>query len=160
MIRTLTAADAASYRDLRLQALRLEPLAFSASAEEEGAEPLSFFAGRLGENACFGAFYAEALIGFVGLRRLGRAKTRHRGEIWGMYVAEDHRGSGVARDLLEFVVESAGDLRQLELNVVADNGRAVRFYQGCGFVRTGVVPRAALVDGRYHDELVMVRDMH
>lgn len=47
-----------------------------------------------------------------------------------VFVAPEHQGEGVGRKL----IQKAKDLRgELELRVYKDNGKAVRFYEMCGF---------------------------
>lgn len=51
------------------------------------------------------------------------------------YVAEPYRGTGLARDLLDRAVERAAEAGcpEVELNVDADNERALAFYEKVGF---------------------------
>ncbi|MDB5361713.1 MAG: hypothetical protein JWO51_3010 [Rhodospirillales bacterium] len=65
-IRPLTRADAAAFRMLRLEGLRLAPEAFSAAYEDEIQRGDEDFAGRIPDappSAIFGAFQGEALVG-------------------------------------------------------------------------------------------------
>jgi len=48
-------------------------------------------------------------------------------------------------------------VEQIQLTVNADNARAIKFYERHGFRTVGRMPHALLVDGRYYDELTMVR---
>ena len=52
------------------------------------------------DNRVFAAVTAAGdVVGMVGLAGWYRDKTRHRADIWGMYVAPDYRGTGVAEAL-------------------------------------------------------------
>ena len=53
-IRRLAAADAAAYRELRLEALRTHPESFGASWEDESSRPVTWFVERLQGNVVFG----------------------------------------------------------------------------------------------------------
>lgn len=56
-------------------------------------------------------------------------------ELWSLYVAPEHQGSGVAEQLLEIVPLSD----PLYLWVLAGNGRAVAFYRKMGFATDGMM---------------------
>ena len=168
-IRVLTEADAGIFWAVRLRALREEPEAFGRDYEETKDRPLAEVAGVLREEAAsaddftLGAFEgvagAEALIGIAGFRRHRGRKERHKGDIWGMYVAPEGRGRGVGRALLEELVGRARalpDLEQIHLAVVATNVAAGHLYRALGFARYGTEPRALRLGDRYLDEELMV----
>lgn len=49
---------------------------------------------------------------------------------------------------------------QVELDVVAENQRAIELYRKCGFTTTGRHHNALLFDdGTYHDEIIMYKDL-
>lgn len=157
-VRRLTQDDAALYRGIRLEALRLHPEAFGASFETEAAEPLSFFAGRLAGNAVFGGFVGGRLMGTAGFRAGTGLKQAHKATLWGMYVRAEARGSGLADALVLAVIGHAiGRASQLHLSVVADNLAARRLYDRHGFAAYGVEPRSLKLDGRFFDEVLMVK---
>jgi len=88
---------------------------------------------------------------------MDREKMRHRGDIWGVYVAPDARGTGVGRRVMEHILEHARTrVLQVHLAVTATNAAAVALYDRLGFVRYGTEPRALKVNGRYLDEHLMV----
>lgn len=160
VIRQLTETDAAAYRGIRLEALRLHPDAFSASFETESAQPLAFFAGRLADNAVFGGFADGALMGTAGFRAGSGLKQAHRATFWGMYVRAPARGLGLADALVLAVIAHARTRAlQLHLTVVADNAGARKLYDRHGFEAYGVDPRALRVDGRFHDEVLMLKKL-
>ena len=69
-------------------------------------------------------------------------------------------GQGIGRALLaEFdrLARQLPGLEQVVLSVTAGNAHAVRLYEGAGFVRYGLQPRAIKVDGQYHDKALMIR---
>lgn len=156
-IRRLLPADAAAYRTLRLSALAESPEAFGSDVATESAAPLEKFAETLSSGYVAGAFAGDRLVGLAGFRPLDREKTRHRGDIWGVYVAPDSRGSGLGRRLLEHVLTHARtQVRQVHLAVTATNIAGVRLYESLGFTRYGTEPQALRVGDRYLDEHLMV----
>ena len=111
-------------------------------------------------DVVLGAFEDDVLVGVVGLHVDPRAKVRHRGEVFGMYVAGERAGRGIGMQLVEALVEHAcacGDLDALVLTVTATNTRAVRLYERAGFRAWGCEPAAIRVHGRPYDKLHMIR---
>ena len=155
----LTAADAAAYRDLRLQGLHDHPEAFGASWADEAARPLPWFADRLDRNAVFGADGADGgLAGVAGLVIPESPKLRHKGTLWGMFVRPEAQGAGLGRVLVAGVLAHAGTVvEEVQLTVGACNEAAVRLYSGAGFRTYGRELRALKLDGRYYDSLLMAR---
>jgi ribosomal protein S18 acetylase RimI-like enzyme len=85
-------------------------------------------------------------------------KYRHRAG-FGMSVKKKYWHLGVGTALLSACIETARDAgyEQLELEVVADNTRAIALYERLGFVTYGRRPHGfKFRDGSYIDELLMV----
>ena len=72
-----------------------------------------------------------------------------------------HAGRGHARALLDRLEQEAHEMGaiQIELDVAAGNARAIRFYERAGFRRTGIKPRAVLIEGRFEDDVSYVKDL-
>lgn len=158
-IRALTPDDAASYREIRLEALRCNPEAFGSTFEVENARPLASFAERLHSGAkMFGAFQGSEIVGIAGLLIKQGQKEAHKGLLVGMYVRPGSRKFGVGRRLAETVIDFARGLVELiQLGVVSDNESARRLYERLGFVEYGVERKALKQDGRYYDEVLMAK---
>lgn len=160
VIRRLLPADAALYRDIRLEGLRLRPEAFGSTLAEESSKPLTWFAERLDQAAVFGAFAGDALVGVAGLFIRDSAKEAHKGVLWGMYVRPGARGAGLGRRLVEAVLAHARQCVEIvELRVVSGNEEARRLYAGLGFVEYGIEKNAMKQDGRYWDEVLMAKPL-
>jgi RimJ/RimL family protein N-acetyltransferase len=155
----LTAADVARYREIRLEALRLAPEAFSSTFAAENAEPLTWFAARLDNSAVFAAGCGEVLLGIAAFLPKG-GKEAHKGLLVGMYVRAAGRNRGIGRRLAEAVVEHAlARVEILQLAVVADNQPARRLYARLGFVEYGIERRALKRDRHYWDEVLMAKPL-
>ena len=121
---------------------------------------MSFFAKRLGGSASFGAFHHSELVGIAGLLIREGRKEAHKGLLVGMYVRPSARKAGVGRRLVETIVEFARDRVELiQLAVVSENEQARRLYERLGFVEYGIEKKALKQDGRYHDEILMAREL-
>ena len=157
-VRRLFPLDAAAYRDLRLAGLQLHPEAFGASWEEETARPLAWFEDRLNRNVVFGAerMATMTLEGVVGFYVPEGVKQRHKGVLWGMFIQQEARGTGLGSSLVARVLEHARQtVEEVRLTVVATNATAIRLYQRVGFERYGLEQRALKLGNDYHDEVLM-----
>ncbi len=159
-LRRLTPADAADYRTVLLQGYEA-PGAFTATRAERAALPLDWWEARVSDRPdadqlVVGAFLDARLVGVAGLRRRDRERTRHKATLFGVAVRPEARGQGVARALVEAVLDharSTPSLRLVQLSVVASNARARRLYEACGFRAYGTEPDA-LRDGDHFHALV------
>jgi RimJ/RimL family protein N-acetyltransferase len=158
-LRRLTFADAPAYRDLRLEALRSHPASFGTAWEDEAAQPAGWFADLLGASLVLGGFLPDGtLAGTAGLATTEAAKQRHKATLWGMFVRPAARGTGLAAALVEAVLaEAPPQVEEIRLSVMVTNEAAIRLYTRLGFTRFAVEPRALKIDGRYHDDAMMVR---
>lgn len=156
-VRQLTAADAAAFRDIHLEALQAQPAAFAAAYEEDCDQPSAAYAQRLEQLTILGAFADDGLAGVVTLQRHAQLKRRHVAMLWGMYVKPAARGTGLAEALFEAALHRAqSEVDQLELYVQVGNARARRFYVRYGFETYGIMRRSLRVDGVDHDAEMMV----
>jgi ribosomal protein S18 acetylase RimI-like enzyme len=157
-IRLLVPADAALYRDVRLEGLKQNPEAFGSAFDFESDKPPSWFAERIAGSEIFGAFVEGQLLGVAGYRQFDGPKQRHKGLLWGMYVRGVARKLGLGKRLVAAVIAHAADrIEQLGLTVVVENLAAQRLYSKLGFVEYGREKHALKQDGRYYDEILMVR---
>lgn len=89
------------------------------------------------------AIVDEKVVGMAGIGAVGtKYKLKHRAEL-GISILKDYWGLGLGRALTEACIQCARDAgyEQLELDVVADNTRAISMYQALGFEEYGRNPR-------------------
>ena len=160
LIRQLTATDAEGFRAIRLEGLHRHPEAFGAAFGEEARLSPADFAARLADTLVLGGFDAAGTMqGVIGLARDPAAKSRHIATIWGMYVRPPARGTGLAARLLDAAMAAAfRGCRSIRLSVAATNQPAQRLYRRAGFTAWATDREALLIDGRFHDEILMRRD--
>lgn len=100
-----------------------------------------------------------AVVGTAGIEAVGaKYKVCHRAE-FGVNVERKYWGLGIGRALMEACIacaKSAG-YAQLELNVVADNARAIDLYRRAGFVECGRNPLGFRSRLGGYQELVSMR---
>lgn len=157
-IKRATAFDLASFKHIRLEALRMEPENFASAYSDWAEMPDEDWLRRM-ESPVFLAFQAEEPVGIMGLIRQSGLKMQHRADLIMVYVRSDLRGSGIAGQLMKAAVEQAlsSGIRQLELHVSAENPPAIRFYERQGFAEIGRIPGAVFEQGREVDDVIMAR---
>ena len=96
----------------------------------------------------------DRVVGFVGYGDRGE-EALGLGEIFALYVLSEYYGTGVGRKLMDAGLEQLKGYPKACLWVLKDNGRAIRFYEKCGFRPDGKEMHSNNVDA---DEIRMVLD--
>jgi len=156
-IQRLTPAHAAEYRAVMLQGYAQEVDTFIGTVHEREPLPLEWWTSRLSEDPdatamVFGAFVDARLAGVAGLKLESRERIRHKSSLFGMFVLPEARGRGIARALVEAVLEQARatpGMRVVQLTVTESNAPAIRLYESCGFRPFGTEPFAVRVGERF-----------
>lgn len=105
------------------------------------------------------AFADGKVVGCAGIDAVGtKYKVAHRAE-FGVSVLKEYWRLGIGRALTEACIQCARDAGyvQLELNVVADNARAVSMYKKFGFVEYGRNPKGFRSRAAGFQEIVYMR---
>lgn len=133
-VRRLGVDEWEQYRSVRLAALKESPDAFSAKHDDEAAEPETFWRARMQRST---RLVAERDGMPLGIASVGPASEDDPGlaQLFGLWVAPEARGTGVATELVRAGAHTAADAgkRQLIYWVGTENGRAVAFASGFGF---------------------------
>ncbi|MEN3385183.1 MAG: hypothetical protein V7608_5227 [Hyphomicrobiales bacterium] len=99
---------------------------------------------------------AQTLIGEV---RLDRLDARDCRAALAIGIEDPQRlGRGLGTETIRLILNYAFGkltLHRLSVRVIAYNARAIRAYEKCGFIVEGREREAALVDGAWHDDLMM-----
>jgi len=128
-VRSLGEEDWREFKAIRLAALRDSPDAFAASADEEEGFEEDFWRLRVRRSTRLVAVRldsdSQAEGQAVGVVSLGQGKDEEGrvAEIFGLWVAPDARGTGVATKLVEASAERARRLRHQLDAVVLDHER-------------------------------------
>ncbi|MGC8514803.1 MAG: GNAT family N-acetyltransferase [Thermoplasmata archaeon] len=144
------------YRKIRLEGLKVEPIAFSSSAEDEEKAPESLWKERI-INHIF-AQKGSDIVGVIGLLFRVRGKQKHIADIFGLFVKERFRGIGIGDLLLKEAIKAASSregIKKIELGVIEDQRPAIALYEKNGFQRVGTFSCELLVNGKCHNEILM-----
>ncbi|NUO92436.1 MAG: GNAT family N-acetyltransferase [Dermatophilaceae bacterium] len=124
------------FREVRLASLSESPGAFGSRHADWVDAPEQQWRSRLTTVPL--TLLAHDGTGLVGVVS-GQPVGEHEVELISMWVAPAARGAGVARELIDAVVDwAAGQRRSTFRMVRSDNTRARRAYERAGFVDTGV----------------------
>ncbi|WP_185972586.1 GNAT family N-acetyltransferase [Georgenia yuyongxinii] len=152
-VRRVGGEDWCTLKAVRLRALAADPAAFTSTLAREEAFTDAVWQERAVAGRSFVACRADAVVGLVSYyAEDGRPRER---QLVSMWVAPEARRSGVARALVEAVLDAAAaeGAERLTLFVVHDNEAARRLYEQLGFVATGEVqelpPDALRSEARY-----------
>jgi RimJ/RimL family protein N-acetyltransferase len=107
-------------------------------------------------NPHFVALADGEVVGWCDIRRHFFPAHAHRGTL-GMGIVRAYRGCGLGTWLINATLEAAfgAGFVRVELNVHAENARAIALYEKVGFVREGIIRDAVHVDGEYRDAIMM-----
>lgn len=134
------------------------PEEFDVSVEEE----LEFLRRheRSEKDCMIGAWIGGRLAGTVRLSAVrDNYRLRHRAKV-GVSVLKEFWGRGVGSMLMDAALNTAASAgyRQVELEVCADNERAIRLYKKFGFEEYGRLPQAMRRSyDTFMDEILMVK---
>jgi ribosomal protein S18 acetylase RimI-like enzyme len=166
-VERLQPRHAAAYRALMLEAYERHPEAFTSSAEERAALPLSWWEQRLDASdqaleVVFAVTRDASLCGVVGLGFNVREKARHKVALFGMYVDPTWQKQGVGQALIRAALEHARtrpDALLVQLTVSENNLTARGLYERNGFVAFGVEPCAVAINGGFVSKVHMWRQL-
>ncbi|MGV0959903.1 MAG: GNAT family N-acetyltransferase [Limnohabitans sp.] len=162
-IARLTPADAMAYKGLMLHAYEHAADSFTSTPQERDSWWVNRIHDPAGLSVVWGAFTEAGLVGTVSVEFSARAKTRHKALIVAMFVREECRGEGVARELMCAAIQHGlhrEGLRLLQLEVTQGNVPAERLYQSLGFQSFGIEPMAVLTPSGYRSKVHMWLDLN
>jgi ribosomal protein S18 acetylase RimI-like enzyme len=151
-IKQLSKEDWPSWKELRLEALRISPSSFGQTLEEALKRSDADFEQDVSKGGIFGGFIDDRLVSCIGFYSLTGVKTKHQGNIWGVYTQPEYRGKGIATAMLDTVILHAKTCAlQIHLSCDAANHGAIALYQKHGFRIYGTEPRAFKIGDEFFD---------
>ena len=152
------------YKKLRLEALKNEPSSFSSSYEDSLKSPNDKWKEELQKShnedsiVMFFAKDGGRLVGMIGAFWQDKEKTKHIGNIFGVYVNPGYRGKGIGKLLMEAILNKLNDMPQIEkikLGVVMQQTPALKLYEKYGFKIIGKCTKELKIGNEYYDEYLM-----
>jgi GNAT superfamily N-acetyltransferase len=138
-IRRIRVGESELFRQVRLKSLQDAPYAFSATYESALARSPESWREQAdrtaqgSDRATFIAFSDDRPVGIAALYRL--EDQADKGEILQVWVDSEHRGTSVARDLMDVIFKWASEntFHKIIVGVTQVNIRALKFYTKYGF---------------------------
>lgn len=163
LVRNAVASDARALRDI-MQRTHAETDYLLSYPDEQSAddeqEARSLVETERSDNEVeLVAVVDGRIVGSAGVAAAGsRRKVLHRAR-FGISILKEYWGMGIGRMLMESCIDCArrAGYTQLELEVVADNQRAVSLYRRAGFEEYGRNPRGYRSAASGYQELVHMR---
>lgn len=89
----------------------------------------------------------DKIVGSLALKNMGSG----RGYLKRMFLAREHRGTGLAQEMMQILLDHAKDQNILEIYLETGSGekskRAVAFFEKSGFKRVDSLPADFISDG-------------
>jgi len=155
VITQLPPDDWQKYRDLRLLALKTDPLAFASTLSEEVNLSEKSWRDRI-HNMWF-AISNQQPAGMIGLLRPENESSHHCGNVISLWVKPECQGRGIAKALireLQHISPKIG-VKKLSLNVTVTQKAAIQLYESMGFQKIALLKANLMKDGAYLDEHLM-----
>ena len=163
LVRNAVALDARALRDVMQRTHAETDYLLSYSDEQSGDDEQEARSLEETERSCneveLVAVVDGKIVGSAGVTAVGsRRKVLHRVR-FGISVLQEYWGMGIGRVLMDACIDCArrAGCTQLELEVVANNERALSLYRRVGFEEYGRNPRGYLSASSGYQELVHMR---
>lgn len=164
VIKSLKPDEWQKYREIRLEALKTNPLAFSNTYEdvikfpdEKWRKQLKQSQKKAGTFFLF-AFDGDKVIGMNGVYWNNKPVTKHIAEIFGVFVNPKYRGQGIGRRLMEDIIKEIKknpQFTKIKLGVNIKNAPAMKLYKSCGLKVVGRLEKELKFGKKYYDELLL-----
>lgn len=164
-IQNLTDQDLESYKAIKLESLREEPLAFDSSFEEVSAWGKDQWRSKYkeltdpNEFLLIGLFEKDLLVGFLQASFYSKEKKKHIAELNTIYINRHFRTHGAGSKLMEKFLITLKDqyphIRKIQLSVYSPQTAAINLYKKFEFEVYGEFKEELCIDEKYYDQIAM-----
>jgi len=100
-----------------------------------------------------------AVIGWAALSRVSKREVYSGVAEVSVYIADDWRGQGVGRVLLEALIQESesNGIWTLQASIFPENAASIRLHQGCGFREVGRREHIAKLRDTWRDTVLLER---
>ena len=100
------------------------------------------------------------LVGNSSVTKGSYEDTRHHGYL-GIAISKKHRDRGIGLEMMRTLVRESrrAGLKTVQLEVFANNPRAIHVYERTGFKESGRIPKKMLRSSKFIDSIVMTREL-
>ncbi len=100
------------------------------------------------------------LVGNSSVTRGSYDDTRRHGYL-GIAILRKYRDRGIGLGMMRTLIKESrkAGLKTIQLEVFANNPRAIHVYERTGFKEAGRIPKKMLRNGKFIDSIVMARDL-
>lgn len=161
IIRKLTVEDLPAFKNVRLEALELEPQAFGDSFSILSKKKDNYWKKELSnkKQVWYGVFdNDEQLVGIGSIKFVKSLKFNHIAHLSGIYVKKDHRGKGIGKLLFKTRIDEAfknEKIKKLKLIVNISQINAISLYKSFNFREVGKLEAEFRLNDTFCDALLM-----
>ena len=100
------------------------------------------------------------LVGNSSVTKGSYEDTRHHGYL-GIAISKKHRDRGIGLEMMRTLVRESrrAGLKTVQLEVFANNPRAIHVYERTGFKESGRIPKKMFMSSKFIDSIVMTREL-
>ncbi len=159
-IEKLTSKKWQEFKEIRLEALRLEPQAFGDSYEVLVKKSDNYWLKNLNSKYQFwyGVYDDNSIVGIGSIKFARALKFNHIAHLSGIYVKKEYRGKGIGKLLFKTRIDEAfknPKIKKLKLIVNLSQKNAINLYKSFGFREVGRLEREFRLDSDYFDAYLM-----
>jgi L-amino acid N-acyltransferase YncA len=105
------------------------------------------------------ARHGEEVVGWAALSPVSRRRAYAGVAEVSVYVAQEHRGEGIGRALLEALIKESEQqgIWTLQAGVFPENAATIKLHKHCGFREVGHRERISKLNGIWRDTLLLER---
>lgn len=154
-IKKLPANSWQQYKNIRLQALQADPIAFGETYEQALTQTEEDWRRRIAPM--WFALAEHEVVGMIGLLQETNASSKHKANMISMWIKPEFRGQGIGKKLIQELQTYAPTVGILKiyLYVTTTQISAIELYKALGFTTIGICKKNSFIQNQYFDQYLM-----